>query len=385
MTGRSDARPMAIMVAAAMLFAAALYASATGGAPIGSGPGAPLAVGPSATPVATARGPEIKVTHDACCDQSARFLSAKWESTERVTFASLRMEPAPPFDCGVTIDPSALRGTFGCVGLLPGATEFHARLSLTTPSGTFPFDHRFKTMGDRLVGVKWFTEFEDPTGEPLACAAASCRIIQLYTTGEDKMTATQVLEFGKQFNVSADPGLDPVAMATLLKRLDARNDYHYYRFDTREEATASAVYWLFRSGKPVIAITLAGQHAPLVIGFDGTYGTYYDDPNIKIGGVVVQDPQRGDMRQETAARRPDKYRSPEFQTGRLLFMDEWLKDEWWLGFPYARSIKVGTQSYDIERSDGVYPLPHWAGKYVLLVHDADSEWPSDKEGRVRWR
>ena len=388
MAGRSDARPMVIMVGVAMLFAGALYGWVLGILPVGPAASAPsaAAITASPTPSPTARPPEVKVAHETCCKQAARFLNATWSSTEKVTAATFALEPAPPFDCSATIDASGLKGTFGCVGLLRGATDHAGKLTVTTAAGKFPVDHKFKTRGDRLEGVQWYTEFEDPKGEPLACAAASCRIIQNYTTGQDKMTATQILDAARQFNKSNDPGIDPVAIATILKRLDARNSYHYYRFNTRDEATAAAVYWLFRSGKPVVAITLGGQHAPLVIGFQGTYGTYYDDPNNKITGMVVQDPQRGDMRAETASRRPDKYRAPTFQTGHLLLMDEWLRDEWWFAYPYATVIKDGSGvSVNIERSDGVYPTPHWGGKFVLIVDDADAEWPSDKEGRVKFR
>jgi hypothetical protein len=377
---------MTIMVGVAVLFAGVVYGWLVGALPIGPNVAAPPAASASPVPSPTARPPEVKIVHETCCKQAARFLNATWTSTDKVSAATFSLEPAPPFDCSAAIDPSGLKGTFGCVGLLRGGIDMVGRLVVTTAAGKFPVEHKFKTMGDRLEGVQWFTEFEDPKGDPLACAAASCRIIQLYTTGQDKMTATQILQFGQQFNVSKDPGLDPVAITTLLKRLDARNNYHYYRFNTREEATAAAVYWLFRSGKPVMAITLAGQHGPLVVGFQGTYGTYYDDPNNKITGVVVEDPQRGDMRQETASRRPDKYRAPDFQTGHLLLMDEWLKDEWWLGFAYATSIKMPDGStVNIERSDGAYPTPHWGGKFVLIVDDADSEWASDKEGRVKYR
>jgi hypothetical protein len=378
---------MAIMVGLAMLFAAALYGWISGTLPITPGAGAPRAgIAATASPSPSARAPEVKIAHETCCKQAARFLNAAWTSSEKVSAATFSLEPAPPFDCAATIDASGLKGTFGCAGFLRGATDHIARLVVTTAGGRFPVEHRFKTMGDKLEGVQWFTEFEDPKGDPLACAAASCRIIQLYTTGKDTMTATQILALARQFNRSNDPGIDPVAIATVQKRLDPRNNYHYYRFNTREEATAAAVYWLFRSGKPVMAITLAGQHGPLVIGFQGTYGTYYDDPNNKITGVVVEDPQRGDMRQETANRRPDKYRAPTFQTGHLLLMDEWLRDEWWLGFPYATSIKMPDGSTaNIERNDGAYPTPHWGGKFVLLVDDADAEWPSEKEGRVKFR
>lgn len=384
MTGRSDWRPMTIMVGVAMLFAAAFYASIAGALPLGAGAPAAASPTPSASP--TPAPPVVEIDHETCCEQAARFLQASWTSSERVDAVTMELAPAPPFECGATLDASGTSGRIGCAGLLPGPIDHVATLRLTTANGTFPVTHRFRTMGQRLEGVKWFTEFEDPTGDPLACAAASCRIVQLYTTGEDPMTATEILELGQGFNVSRDPGLDPVAITTLLDRLDAGNDYHYYRFATREEATAAAVYWLLRSGKPVIAVTLAGQHAPLVIGFDGVYGTYYDDPSNEIGGVVVMDPQRGDMRPETN-RRPDKYRTPEFQTGRLLDLTEWHGDEWWLAFPYASTVRVpGTQDrVSVERNDGAYPLPHWVGSYILIVDDADAEWPPDREGRFRFR
>jgi hypothetical protein len=377
---------MAIMVGIAMLFAGALYGWVLGILPVGTTVSAPPAA-VSATPAAspTARPPEVKIAHDTCCKQAARFLNATWASTEKVTAATFALEPAPPFDCAATIDPSGLKGTFGCRGLLRGATDFAGKLVVTTAAGRFPVDHRFKTMGDRLEGVQWYTEFEDPRADPLACAAATVRMIQHYTTGQDKMTATQILDAARPLNKSNDPGIDPVAIATIIKRLDARNNYHYYRFNTRDEATAAAVYWLFRSGKPVMAITLAGQHGPLVIGSQGAYGTYFDDPNNKITGMVVQDPQRGDMRPETN-RRPDKYRAPTFQTGHLLPMEEWLRDEWWFAFAYATVIKdPNGVLINIERSDGAYPTPHWGGKFVIIVDDGDAEWPSDKEGRVKFR
>lgn len=384
MTGRSDARPMTIMVGVAILFAAAVYSAVSGNAPFRRGVAAPVATAsPSAAP--TAKAPVLKIVHDTCCTQAARFLNATWESSEKVNAATFTLEPAPPFECSATIDPSLVKGRFGCVGLLRGATEHVGRLVLVTGSGKYTMEHPFRTMGDRLDNVQWFTEFEDPKGDPLACAAASCRIIQLYTTGQDRMTATQILELGHQLNKSKDPGTDPVAIATVLHRLDARNNYHYYRYNTREEATAAAVYWLLRSGKPVMAITLAGQHGPLVTGFQGTYGTYYDDPVNKTTGIVVEDPQRGDLRAETASRRPDKPRSADYQTGHLVPMNEWLTDEWWFGFAYQATIKMPDGStVNIERSDGAYPTPHWGGKFVIIADDGDADQPPDREGRVKY-
>ncbi|MGH2377417.1 MAG: hypothetical protein ACRDGT_02975 [Candidatus Limnocylindria bacterium] len=54
------------------------------------------------------------------------------------------------------------------------------------------------------------------------------------------------------------------------------------------------------------------------------------------------------------SRRPDKYRSVEFQTGRLLGLQEWCGDEWWFGFGYAPAV----DGVDIDRNDGAYPRPH---------------------------
>ena len=91
------------------------------------------------------------------------------------------------------------------------------------------------------------------------------------------------------------------------------------------------------------------------------------------------------MRPETASHRPDKSRSAGFQTGQPVNLDEWNRDEWWFGFPYASPIRMPDGSLlAIDRNDGAYPTPHWAGKFVLLVDDSDVEWPQDKEGRVQW-
>src|SRR3989442_15026670 len=170
-------------------------------------------------------------------------------------------------------------------------------------------------MGDKLNDVKWFTEFEEPAGEPLACAAASCRIIQNYTTGKDPLTAQGILDLGRQFNRSRDQGLDPVAIATVLQRMDARNHYHYYRYDTREDATGAAVYWLLRSGKPVMVISLAGQHGPGLIGFQGAYGTFYDDAANRITAVGVEDPHPGPPDPPPHSRPARNPRSPGLHTG----------------------------------------------------------------------
>lgn len=349
------------------------------------GGGADISASASPSASATARSLEVTFVQDTCCTQTARFMKVSWTASERATSAKAAVLPDPGFPCEATIDASGVKGVMSCQGLLRGATDYTATLTLATARGSFPFPHAFKTMGDKLTGVQWFTEFEDPTGEPLACAAASIRIVQSYTSGKDPLTATQILTQGQAYNKSKDPGIDPVAVATMQKRLDARNNYHYYRFATREEATKSAVYWLVRSGKPVHVISLAGQHDPLVVGFTGVFGTFYDDPANKFTQVLIEDAQRGDMRPETASRRPDKYRTPGFQTGQPIGLTEWYGDDWWLGFAYQSVIRMPDGSnLNVERNDGVYSSPHWGGRFVILVDDGDAEWPPDKEGRVKW-
>jgi len=369
------------LVAVALVFAVAV-----GGFLLGrGGGGAPS--GATATPAATASGgaPEVTFVQDTCCTQTARFMRVTWTSSVRATGVKLAVAPDPGFPCQSTLEPSGLTGVMTCQGLLKGATDYVATLTVATGRGTFPYQQKFKTMGDKLTGVQWFTEFEDPKGDPLACAAASVRIVQNYTTGKDPLTAAAILAQGQAFNKSRDPGIDPVAIATMQKRLDARNNYHYYRFGAREEATKSAVYWLVRSGNPVHVISLAGQHDPVLVGFTGTFGTFYDDPSNVFTEVLVEDPQRGDTRPETASHRADKPRSAGFQTGQPIALSEWYRDEWWLGFAYASPIRMPDGSLlAIDRNDGVYGTPHWAGQFVLLVDDGDAEWPSDKEGRVKW-
>jgi hypothetical protein len=384
---RADRAAQAIVVALAVVFAAGVGGFVLrGGVGDRARDGGPLPTATSTTAPTPQPPPEVTIEHETCCVQTARGVVATWDSSAVVTAATVALAPDPGFACKATVDGAGRGGTFSCLGLLAGATEYVATLQLTTAGGTFPFKHAFKTMGDKLNDVKWFTEFEDPAGNPLACAAASCRIIQNYTTGKDPLTAQAILELGQQFNRSGDPGLDPVAIATVLQRMDPANNYHYYRYDTREDATGAGVYWLLRSGKPVMVISLAGQHGPVLIGFQGTYGTFYDDAANRINGVIVQDPQRGDLDPRTQNRRPDKYRTAGFQTGQLLGLDEWYRDEWWLGFPYAGSIRMPDGSFvNIERNDGAYATPHWAGKFVIMVDDGDAENPPDREGRVRFR
>jgi hypothetical protein len=299
---------------------------------------------------------------------------------------SLAVSPDPGFACTVTIDPGRQAGAYACDGLLAPATDVRVELTATTGQGARGSAARsFRTMGDRLTGVPWFTEFEDPNGEALACAAASVRIIQTFTTGRDIATARQILALGVPLNKSADPGIDPAAIAAVIAALEPGNRYHYYRYPTREAATRAAVYWLVRSAKPVIALSLAGQHAPVITGFAGTIGPRAGDAQIT--GLIVEDPQRGDLDPLTAKHRPDKSRSADFQTGKLIGIDEWYADDWWFRDAYNRSIvfNVDAKLPDVDRSDGVYPRPHWDGMFVILVDDGDASTPPDREGIVQPR
>jgi hypothetical protein len=293
----------------------------------------------------------------------------------------LTVTPRPAFACTATVDPGGRTGGYGCEGLLQPGTD--VRLELTATSGPGPgvstrTAWNIRTMSERLTGVPWFTEFEDPNGEALACAAASVRIIQSFTTGRDIATARQILERGQPLNKSADPGIDPAAIAAVTTGLEPTNRYHYYRFTTRETATRAAVYWLARSAKPVIALSLAGQHGPIITGYTGTIGATLADP-ANITGLVIEDPQRGDLDPATAKHRPDKSRSADFQTGKLVGIDDW-----WFRDAYKGSIVFNSDAklHDVDRNDGVYPKPHWDGTFVILVDDGDPSNPPDREGRV---
>ncbi|HEV2010705.1 MAG TPA: hypothetical protein VGS17_06720 [Candidatus Limnocylindria bacterium] len=317
--------------------------------------------------------------------QAPRYVSGRWSSTLPLLDVALMVTPEPAFACTVAVDPGRQSGAYGCDGLLPPATDIRLELTATSDQGVRARATRsVRTMADRLSGVPWFTEFEDPNGEALACAAASVRIIQTFTTGRDVATAGQVLLLGRPLNKSADPGIDPAAIAAAIAALEPGNRYHYYRFATSEAATHAAVYWLARSAKPVIALSLAGQHAPIITGYTGTIGPTLGDP-ANITGLVVEDPQRGDLDPATAKHRPDKSRSAAFQTGKVVGIDEWYTDDWWFRDAYKGSIIFNSDArlHDVDRNDNVYPKPHWDGMFVILVDDGDTATPVDREGQVR--
>ena len=341
----------------------------------------------SRAPASVAAPPVITFDPPHDTAQAPRFVAGRWASSLPLLDVQFVVSPEPLFACGATVDADRQGGTYGCDGLLPPAADMRLELTGTTTQGVRARATRnFRTMADRLSGVPWFTEFEDPNGEALACAAASARIIQVFTTGRDIQTARQILARGRPLNKSADPGIDPAAIAAVITALEPTNRYHYYRYPTREAATRAAVYWLLRSAKPVIALSLAGQHAPVITGYAGTIGARASDP-AQLTGLVIEDPQRGDLDPATAKHRPDKSRSAEFQTGKLVSLDEWYADDWWFRDAYKGSIIFNSDAklHDVDRSDTVYPRPHWDGMFVILVDDGDVENPPDREGRVAAR
>ena len=377
------ADPMRALGAALALTCAVIVGACT------EAPGAAASLSPraSASRASSSAAEPPVITFDPPHDtsQAPRFVAGRWASTLPLLDVQFAVSPEPPFTCTATVDADRQGGTYGCNGLLPGTTDMRLELTGTTSQGLRARATRnFRTMSDRLSGVPWFTEFEDPNGEALACAAASARIIQSFTTGRDIQTARQILARGRPLNKSADPGIDPAAIAAVITALEPTNRYHYYRYPTREGATRAAVYWLLRSAKPVIALSLAGQHAPVITGYAGTFGAG-STAAVDLTGLVIEDPQRGDLDPATANHRPDKSRSAEFQTGKLVSLDEWYTDDWWFRDAYKGSIVFNSDAklHDVDRSDKVYPKPHWDGMFVILVDDGDVSTPPHREGRVK--
>lgn len=367
----------------AMLIAIVAAACATTAAPAPLAP--PASASPSRAQSASPPAAALVFAPPKDSSQAARYVAGQWSSTAPLLDVQLTVTPEPPFPCAVTIDAERRSGTYRCDGLLPAAADVRLELTGTSSQNMHTRAVRnFRTMSERLSAVPWFTEFEDPNGEALACAAASVRIIQTFTTGRDIANAKAILARGEPLNKSADPGIDPAAIAAVITALEPTNRYHYYRFPTRDAATRAAVYWLARSGKPVIALSLAGQHAPVIIGYTGTLGASHGDPASQITGLIVEDPQRGDLDPATARHRPDKSRSRDFQTGALIPIADWYADDWWFRDAYKGSIIFNSDGklHDVDRTDKVYSKPHWDGTFVIVVDDGDVENPPDREGRV---
>ena len=362
------------------IVAAACGTTAEGPAPAPS-TGAGASMPPSATPTAAT----LVFEPPKDTSQAARYITGQWSSTVPLLDVQVMVTPEPPFPCAVTLDAERRTGSYRCDGLLPPSTDLRIELTGTSNQNLrIRAVRNLRTMAERLSAVPWFTEFEDPAGDAILCAAASVRIIQMFTTGRDVANAKAIQARGKPLNKSADPGLDPAAIAAVITALEPTNRYHYYRFPTKEAATRAAVYWLARSGKPVIVLSLAGQHAPVITGYVGTLGVSTTDPATRITALIVEDPQRGDLEPATARHRPDKSRSRDFQTGATIGIDEWYADDWWLRDAYKGNIVFSsdTKVHDVDRSDKVYPKPHWDGSFVILVDDGDVLNPPDREGRV---
>ena len=323
----------------------------------------------------------MKFTQDTCCTQTARWMRASWESSEKAQKAAVLLTPDPGFPCTSTLDASGIKGALSCGGLLQPSTDYVAALSLTVGRDAFRYEQKFKTMGNRLADVKWFTEFENPTGDPLACAAASIRIVQNYTAKQDPMTAEQILAAAKPYNKSRDPGLDPGGdrddpeaarpeqQLSLLPLRDARGGDEVRRVLAGAEreagarhlargAARSAAHRIHRRVRDLVRRSGEHDHA---------------GRSCRIRSAATCAPRRRTAVPTCTAR-------PGFQTGQPLGLDEWYGNEWWMRFTYAGVVS----GVNIDRNDGAYPAPHWAGQFVLLVDDGDAEWPSDREGRVKW-
>jgi hypothetical protein len=339
---------------------------------------------PSKPPPSFGPAPVLGFDPPRDTSQGARYVAGRWTSDLPLLDVQLTVTPEPG-PCTISMDADRQAGAYRCDGLLPPSTDVRLDLTGSTPqSARARATRNFRTMGERLSAVPWFTEFEDPKGEALACAAASVRIIQVSTTGRDPQNARQILARAKPLNKSADPGTDPAAIAAVITALEPTNRYHYYRYPTRDEATRAAVYWLARSAKPVIALTLAGQHAPVIVGYVGTAGSSPTDPAAKITALIVEDPQRGDLDPLTAKHRPDKSRSRDFQIGAVIPIAEWNGDDWWFRDAYKGQIVFNSDGkvHDVDRNDRVYPRPHWDGTFVILVDDGDATNPPDREGKI---
>jgi hypothetical protein len=374
-----------VLYAALLAIVAAACGTVTE-APVATSAAASATRSPSRAPTATP--PDVALVFEPPKDssQAARYLAGQWSSTAPLLDIQLMVTPEPPFPCTVTLDPEKRSGSWRCDGLVAPTADIRLELAGTSSQNQRVRAVRnVRTMAEQLSAVPWFTEFEDPNGEALLCAAASVRIIQTFTTGRDVANAKAVQARGKPLNKSADPGLDPAAIAAVITALEPTNRYHYSRFATREGATRAAVYWLARSGKPVIALSLAGQHAPVITGYTGTLGVSNADKATNITGLVVEDPQRGDLDPLTAKHRPDKSRSRDFQTGATIAIADWYADDWWFRDAYKANIVFNSDGkvHDVDRSDKVYPKPHWDGMFVILVDDGDTTNPPDREGRVQ--
>ena len=236
-------------------------------------------------------------------------------------------------------------------------------------------------MGNRLADVKWFTEFENPTGDPLACAAASIRIVQNYTAKQDPMTAEQILAAAKPYNKSRDPGLDPGGdrddpeaarpeqQLSLLPLRDARRGD-----EVRGVLAGAQRRSRCTSSRSRGSTTRCSSDSPACSARSTTIPANTIDAGRRAGSAARRHAARDrepPARQVPHARIPDRPAArPRGVVRRRVVAALHLR---------GRRVRREHRS-----NDGAYTAPHWAGQFVLLVDDGDAEWPSDREGRSKW-
>ena len=81
--------PMERLGQAVVVMVGLVFALTVGGFILRGGP-AEVGIGATPTPAASpsTRAPEVKFTQDTCCTQTARWMRASWESTEKAQKSS---------------------------------------------------------------------------------------------------------------------------------------------------------------------------------------------------------------------------------------------------------------------------------------------------------
>ena len=93
-----------------------VFALTVGGFILRGGPATSASDGTTPTPAASpsAKAPEVKFTQDTCCTQTARWMRASWESSEKVQKAAVQLTPDPGFPCASSLDASGTKGALSC-------------------------------------------------------------------------------------------------------------------------------------------------------------------------------------------------------------------------------------------------------------------------------
>ena len=105
--------PMERLGQAVVVMVGLVFALTVGGFILRGGPASVSIGGATPTPAASpsTKAPEVKFTQDTCCTQSARWMRASWESTEKAQKAAVLLTPDPGFPCTSTLDAT---GFLGC-------------------------------------------------------------------------------------------------------------------------------------------------------------------------------------------------------------------------------------------------------------------------------